>query len=414
MPRRAPEYSRESYTYEIRRTSVICPKCGEDNSDTFRFCGMCGNLLEARRPVNALMSNQSSSLPRAANAPASRMAIEERAIWPGDNARQPVPPISGPSMLGLNQPVASPLSPSHAESQPKPDPSLPRPSQPSADLLREKSFSGLDSFFEPEQPKTGARRIALLVVLLAALGVAGWWAYGYLESTENRKSAPATPATAQSDGDVVANSRNDSKAASHSNSTPTATADAPAEAKSAPAPEVSASTPPPSVALPEGPSQNAHPIADVPPTQAPRKPATNVSPASPKADRRAQIEEKRQASIAAAMAARASKAAPVAHGEADFRKGEAYLYGRGVPENCDQAVKSLKAASAQQSAKARSAFGTMYATGHCVPRDLPTSYLWFAQALQLDPNNQILGKDLNAIWNQMTPPERQMATRMKQ
>src|SRR5208283_1058847 len=29
---------------------VICPKCGEDNSDNFRFCGMCGNLLEARRP----------------------------------------------------------------------------------------------------------------------------------------------------------------------------------------------------------------------------------------------------------------------------------------------------------------------------------------------------------------------------
>ena len=126
------------------------------------------------------------------------------------------------------------------------------------------------------------------------------------------------------------------------------------------------------------------------------------------------MEEKRQASIAAAMAAKAPKPAPVAHGDADFRKGEAYLYGRGAPENCDQAVKSLKAASAQQSAKARSAFGTMYATGHCVPRDLPTSYLWFALALQVDPKNQILEKDLNAIWNQMTPPERQMATRMKQ
>jgi hypothetical protein len=397
---------------------VICPKCGEDNSDTFRFCGMCGNLLEARRPVNALMSNQSSSLPRAANAPASRMAIEERAIWPADNASQPVPPISGPSMLGLNQPVASPLSASHAESQPKPSPNQPRPSQPSADLLREKSFSGLDSFFEPEQPKTGARRIVLLVVLLAALGGAGWWAYGYLESAENRKSAPATPTTAQSDGDVPANSRNNSKTASPSNPTPTATADAPAEAKSAPAPEASASAPP-SAALPERPSENANPIADLPPTQAPPKPATKVTPANPKAAQSARIEEKKieekgQASIADAMAAKASKPAPVANGNADFRKGEAYLYGRGVPENCTEAVKSLKAASAQQSAKARSAFGTMYATGHCVPRDLPTSYLWFAKALQVDPKNQILEKDLNAIWNQMTPPERQIATRMKQ
>ena len=88
--------------------------------------------------------------------------------------------------------------------------------------------------------------------------------------------------------------------------------------------------------------------------------------------------------------------------------------GRGVAENCDEAVKNLKAASAKSNAKARSAFGTMYATGHCVPRDLPTSYLWFALALQVDPNNQILEKDLSAIWNQMTPPERQTATRMKQ
>jgi TPR repeat protein len=100
--------------------------------------------------------------------------------------------------------------------------------------------------------------------------------------------------------------------------------------------------------------------------------------------------------------------------DADFRQAEAYLYGRGGRENCDEAVKLLKAASAKSNAKARSAFGTMYATGHCVPRDLPTSYLWFALALKVDPNNQILEKDLSAVWNQMTPPERQQATRMKQ
>ena len=82
--------------------------------------------------------------------------------------------------------------------------------------------------------------------------------------------------------------------------------------------------------------------------------------------------------------------------------------------NCDEAVRNLKEASAKQNAKARSTFGTMYATGHCVPRDLPTSYSWFALALRADPNNQILEKDLVAIWNQMTPPERQMATRAKQ
>jgi TPR repeat protein len=107
-------------------------------------------------------------------------------------------------------------------------------------------------------------------------------------------------------------------------------------------------------------------------------------------------------------------AAPADTGDADFRKGEAFLYGRGAAENCDEAMKYLRAASAKSNAKARSMLGTMYDTGHCAPRDLPTSYLWFALALQVDPNNQILEKDLSAVWNQMTPPERQMATRMKQ
>jgi TPR repeat protein len=129
------------------------------------------------------------------------------------------------------------------------------------------------------------------------------------------------------------------------------------------------------------------------------------------------LTEKRSAKRApATSAAPADLPAPAVTDTGDdaFHKGEAYLYGRGVPENCDEAVKNLKAASAKSNAKARGAFGTMYATGHCVPRDLPTSYLWFAMALRVDPNNQILEKDLNAIWNQMTPPERQMATRMKE
>lgn len=84
-----------------------------------------------------------------------------------------------------------------------------------------------------------------------------------------------------------------------------------------------------------------------------------------------------------------------------------------VPVNCDEAVRYLKIALARDNVKAQSAFGTMYATGNCVSRDLPASYAWFALALRTDPNNQILKKDLSAVWNQMTPPERQKATTSK-
>ena len=102
---------------------------------------------------------------------------------------------------------------------------------------------------------------------------------------------------------------------------------------------------------------------------------------------------------------------PADSGEAFFRRGEGYLYGRGGAGDCSSAIKYLKMASDKQYAKARSAIGTMYATGHCVPRDLPSSYRWFALALQADPNNTIVEKNLRAVWNQMTPPERQLATK---
>jgi TPR repeat protein len=145
-------------------------------------------------------------------------------------------------------------------------------------------------------------------------------------------------------------------------------------------------------------------------TPAPVAPA-KTQPKTTPADNRAAT---REPGVTSAKTSTSPTPATADTGDADFRKAEAYLYGRGAGGNCAEAVKYLKAASAKSNAKARSAFGTMYATGHCVQRDLPTSYLWFALALRVDPNNQILEKDLNAVWNQMTPPERQMATRMKQ
>jgi cytoskeletal protein RodZ len=272
-------------------------------------------------------------------------------------------------MLGLDQPAVNQESPNH----------------PSVDSLRERSFSGLDSFFEPEQPKNSGGRILLLVALLAALGVAGWWTYtNYLGATQSHKPEAATASTVE----------------------PPVEAPSPKPATNAGvAPD--AGTPPaatPPAAVPEGPSENAGAAPDAAAKTAPAAKPTAPAPAT-------KIVAKRE--IPATSPKTAPAVAPDSS-DADFRQAEAYLYGRGGRENCDEAVKLLKAASAKSNAKARSAFGTMYATGHCVPRDLPTSYLWFALALKVDPNNQILEKDLSAVWNQMTPPERQQATRMKQ
>jgi hypothetical protein len=394
---------------------VICPNCKEDNASNFRFCGMCGTALEPRRPLGAPALDPLSAFPpavppasslRTANSPAPlRPVVVADALRTADKA---VPPVTGPSILGLNQPAVNLRST---------DPSTPYDPdlrQPSMDLLRERSFSGLDSFLEPEQPKTGGRRILLMVVLLAALGGAAWWTYtNYLGATEGRKPEPATSSASDASSDKPSTQAQDA-------------APAPATGSSQAAVPSAAV---PSAAVPGGRSQesqsenaSAGPDAAQKTSDAEAKPAaeakpvtpTPVAPAQPKtapAEKRAVT---REPGVTSAKASTSPMPVTADTGDADFRKGEAYLYGRGAGGNCNEAVKYLKAASAKSNAKARSAFGTMYATGHCVPRDLPTSYLWFALALQVDPNNQILEKDLSAIWNQMTPPERQMATRMKQ
>jgi len=89
--------------------------------------------------------------------------------------------------------------------------------------------------------------------------------------------------------------------------------------------------------------------------------------------------------------------------------GEKYLYGRGVPEDCARAQRNLEIGARGSNAKAQTLLGAMYATGHCVGRDLPTAYRWFAQALHGDPGNSRVQRDLEVLWKQMTPEERQVA-----
>lgn len=357
---------------------MICPKCGESNAENFRFCGMCGAGLGASKPASAAKAEiaPDREIPVALKIPANP---------PRAGANTRVEPISGPSLLGLDQ--------------------------PSTDSLREKAFSGLDSFFEPEEPKTGGRRIVLIVVLLAALGGAGWWVYtNYLGIAETRK-----PESATSSGQGV--EAPPEKPAAKQDGMETKSA----ETKSA---ESAPSAVPAATAVPENQVlENQAEKASANPENKPAVRAPETAKAKPAQQKKAANAAKiaktqpaaamRHGSVKTAVP-KAAPMTPADSGDAFFRKGEAYLYGRGVAENCDQAVKYLKGASAKFHAKARSTMGTMYATGHCVPRDLPTSYLWFALALRADPNNQILEKDLSAVWNQMTPPERQLATKMKQ
>lgn len=94
-------------------------------------------------------------------------------------------------------------------------------------------------------------------------------------------------------------------------------------------------------------------------------------------------------------------------------EGEKYLNGDGVPVDCDRAQKDLLAAarhSKHSSVKADRTLGSMYATGHCVIRDLPLAYRWYARAQRQNrrPDPKLAG-DMKNLLDQMSPVERTLA-----
>jgi TPR repeat protein len=68
--------------------------------------------------------------------------------------------------------------------------------------------------------------------------------------------------------------------------------------------------------------------------------------------------------------------------------------------------------AARLNAEAASLLGTMYASGHCVGQNLAPAYHWYARALHRDPANTRYKSDLEVLWNQMTPQQRQAALRI--
>jgi cell division septation protein DedD len=339
---------------------------------------MCGTSLEPRRPLGAPRVVSASEAARAPHHETeSRTAARTTTTAPDH-----IPPTSGPSFLGLNEPFDNRSNPNDNARNASPEP----------------SFFGSETLFEQDEPNVGARRFILLLVLLAALGTGAWWAYSHYNKSGIAATTPAqTPISTPSTAPAPAPNTKTTQTAENSTPTPKPSTENPPSAKLQP--EATATATPP----------QAPAVQATPPVAKPAPP-----PVHPQHVVSAHRSEPRSAPAQTPAAARVA-AATNDKGDAEYRRGEAYLYGRaGVAENCEEAIRNLKEASFKQNAKARSAFGTMYATGHCVTRNLPASYSWFASALHADPSNQILEKDLIAIWNQMTPPERQMAMKMKQ
>ncbi len=86
--------------------------------------------------------------------------------------------------------------------------------------------------------------------------------------------------------------------------------------------------------------------------------------------------------------------------------GENYLYGKGVPRNCQQAKTYFESAARENNAPAMSHLGAMYAAGNCVPMNRRLAYQWFVRASNSDPHNPWIQRSMNMLWRDMSSDER--------
>lgn len=446
---------------------VRCARCGNQNDEGNRFCGMCGSpLIATNQPappakaapiapnISTTVQKPVSSASRSSNTPSAFDRLTNTTLE-GRSGRLPAleqkrePVISGPSFLGLNKPGSG----------------LDAGTQAGGADDRLRPSGDLDYLLDDEEePKHGWGKFLLILVALALATGFGYlrWKQGGFAWLNLSGNKPALSA-----------SQNSPRNASAENGNGAASGAAPAAGGAASAGPSSDSppsgTPPPNdTGAPPGtatPSANATSPATPPPGNAPAPSVSPAAPASPPAQPTSPPADSGQSSSAqtnpstaqtgpdqgnsatppgsadsgspnpssgdaseAAPAAEPPKPAPHAANTpkapptrpspvkpADsVAEAQRYIYGRGVHQDCDRGLRMLKSAADHSDAKAMVSLGALYSTGTCAPRDLPTAYRWFAMGLHKEPDNQALQNDLQKLWSQMTQPERQLAIKLSQ
>jgi len=390
-----------------------CSRCGNDNPAENRFCGMCGaTLLTPIVPPGTVVPETQTQRAASAGTAIPSAVIPSPVVTapprPQETARaqevpRPSPPpprepsVSGPSFLGLNDPPPRTRASLHV------------------DPHHAGSSANLDYLLDDEEhPKRGGAGRALFVIALLAIVVG----FGYLRfrnngfqwsKSDNKPSAPEqTPA--------------DPNANPPGASAPTTT---PEQTPSPTQPTVKATQPAPAntgaeANLPAAAPSTAAPAKGEDPNAAPdnsgdngddNAPEENSQPAAPA--KAAKVEAPKP-TLTKPAAAKPSPVAKPARTTDTVAEAQRYLYGKGAPQNCDRGLQLLKPEANKANPKAMIEMGALYSAGLCTPRDLPTAYRWFAQALRKDPENQAVQTDLQKLWGEMTQPERQLAIKLSQ
>jgi hypothetical protein len=95
---------------------------------------------------------------------------------------------------------------------------------------------------------------------------------------------------------------------------------------------------------------------------------------------------------------------------ASLVRAQQYIRGTGgVAQNCEQGLIYLHAATDKNDPGAAIQMGALYSSGLCVKQDRVMAYRWFNSAHELQPANMWIQKNMDDLWAQMTTQERRLA-----
>jgi hypothetical protein len=412
---------------------VRCAKCGNENSPTNRFCGMCGAVLgnpsqgnQAPRRVAAGAPVEGErktlgekTLGQGKLQPAEDLASAEPRLpprpAPAARSASTAPSIAGPSFLGLNDPGLN----DGGE----------RPAGGHDSLKR--SAGNLDYLLEDEEePSRGWGKLALVAVALLLAGGFGylrWKQGGFDWVTSVKKPAVETLQGTPDSGSSGAGGPSDTSNASSSPVSRTPGSSEPIAGAAGPNANAAPDATNPNIAGTATGRNAETPDAGNAPSSAPAPaPLPNASAAETPMAKTAEADSSQPApsdesepeapapkpEASVRKSARERKSAPATPVDLPA-EAERYIYGRGVAQDCDRGLRLLKP-EAQSDPKAMITLGSLYSSGTCTPRDLPSAYRWFALALHKQPDNVRLQDDLQKLWGEMTQPERQLAIKLSQ
>jgi Double zinc ribbon len=355
-----------------RNTNVKCSSCGNINEPGYKFCGMCGTRIERR--LNDRRGNEFSEQNRT-RAPGAEMASPATARRKSESAVGMAERDPAEARTSSEKPV-------NAFRTERSEHSIPGPSF--LGLSDDPDNEGEYLLEDEGSSRRGLRTLVLLAVLAAIVGLI------LVQWRSSFRANPKTPEIPKTESSPQPQGQNQIS--------PDANPNAPANPQSAQPAALTANTDP----FSDGGKQllqQAFGSAANDPRAAKTEKESSSEKDIPEGDP--------PAGVAAASDARISSPQPPSR---LLQKAQQYLQGSGgVPQNCEQGLVYLQAATQKNDPAAAVQMGALYASGHCVKQDRVMAYRWFNSAHELEPSNQWIQQNMTGLWSQMNEEERRQA-----